>query len=133
MWDKIKKLLKDVFTWFSKYGKVIATISLGILGVIAGAIAWKRIKVIIDKLSEDTPPIHWTPVDTHKIAIQVPGSSDVKVIALPDNQTSDKVTSVGYDAGKEIVVVEVQHETIDRRNVRPIPNSAYDVLTGKDK
>jgi hypothetical protein len=51
---------------------------------------------------------------------------------LPAGQTSDKVSAVGYDEKKLIVTVEVLHEEVDRRSAKPIPNSAFDILSGKN-
>jgi len=132
-WAKVGSTLRSAGTWLKIHWKLVLYGVLGILGLFVGISVWKKIQVIFAPVSKDSAKARWMKLDDNDkvIAVQVPGSPEVKTIPLPDGQTSDKVTAVGYDAKKQIVTVEVTHEEVDRRSAKPVPGSAFDVLTGK--
>ncbi len=132
-WAKVGSALRSAGTWLKMHWKPVVYGLLGILGLFVGISVWKKIQVVFDKVPKDSAKARWMKLDGDEraIAVQVPGSPEVKTIPLPNGETSDKVTAVGYDAKKQIVTVEVTHEEVDRRNAKPIPGSAFDVLSGK--
>lgn len=132
-WSQVGSALRSAGTWLKVHWKAVFYGLLGILGLFVGISVWKKIQVVFAPVPKDSSKARWMRLDgdDRAIAVQVPGSPEVKTIPLPDGQTSDKVTAVGYDAKKQIVTVEVTHEEVDRRGAKPVPGSTFDALAGK--
>jgi len=123
IWASIKKWLKVIV-----YGLG------GLVALITGLCVWKRYRsVILGRVTPDTK-VHWMPVDEDptSIFIHIPNTTEVQKITLPEGYTSTDVRAVGYEVEKQITVVEVKHEKVDRRSGTTIADSAADVFKSRN-
>jgi hypothetical protein len=125
--------MRSLGAWVKKHWRGVLLFLGGIAAVILGIKVVEKFKVVFGKVRPATPKIPWMRVDgdTNAIAVQVPGTTTVQTIPLPETTPAEKVTAVGYDKDKQIVTVEVTHEVVDRKHPGPaIAGSAFDVLSG---
>ena len=73
-------------------------------------------------------------VDTHEDAVDAPENEKMSTSTTASEKVAtSEQSSVSTEIKADVVSPEIRHEVIDRKNVKPIENSAKDVLTNKRK